>query len=194
MKWLVLGAGAVCAALCIIAAVKAYRNAVTVSTDCIDGGVRLYQSGEDAPKTVTSTEITEFYCEFSLYADAEPGALGNGRYRCHAVLQDGIVKCSIRWHDRMGVGEERAFDADIAFMEQLHEIVSRYDLAKHNGYSYRVSGLPDMYGAELQVVYASGESIYAINNQDVFLEYEALNDLFVLFSAWKKETVSNTEG
>ena len=179
MKRIIFGVGAVCAAVGLLAAVKHHRNRNTRPQDCVDGGVRHYQSGEDAPKVITSTEITEFRCEFSLYANAEPGALGNGKYFCSAVLEGDSVLCSIRWHDR-------TFTADRSFMEQLQALVSAHNLSQHNGYSYSVSGLPDMYGAMLDVRYASGESIYAYNNQDVFLAYEALEDLFVLFSSWDK--------
>ena len=184
MKRILFGVGAVCAAIGLLAAVKHHRNRNTRPQDCVDGGVRHYQSGEDAPKVITSTEITEFRCEFSLYADAEPGALGNGKYFCSAVSDGDGVLCSFRRRNRTGQEDERTFTADRSFMEQLQALISAHNLSQHNGYSYSVSGLPDMYGAMLDVRYASGESIYAYNNQDVFLAYEALEDLFVLFSSW----------
>ena len=44
-----------------------------------------------------------------------------------------------------------------------------------------MAGLPDEYGARLDVRYASRESIYANDNQDNFLPLEAMNELLNLF-------------
>lgn len=66
-------------------------------------------------------------------------------------------------------------------MSKLQEIVSKYDLAKHNGYTHHVSGLPDMYGDYIDIKYASGESIYASDNQSGFLAQEAAMELINLF-------------
>ena len=37
------------------------------NTDHIDGGVKTYNSGEDSPKVIESTEIISFDLEVSLY-------------------------------------------------------------------------------------------------------------------------------
>jgi len=39
-----------------------------------------------------------------------------------------------------------------------------------------------MYGAKLDIQYASGESIYAYDNQDCFIPLEAMQELVELFS------------
>ncbi|MBE6870840.1 MAG: hypothetical protein E7491_02720 [Ruminococcaceae bacterium] len=185
MKWLILGIGIVCAAASAVAlAVKKRRKGA--ETDDVDGGVRHYNSGDDAPKEIKSTEITEFNCTFSLFADAEEGELECGLYKCKAVLNGGAVDCNIRWRDRTGKGDDLSFEADAAFMENLQQIACEYNLAKHNGYSYSVSGLPDMYGALLDIRYASGESIYAYNNQSNFLPRAMLKKLFDLFTSLNK--------
>ena len=57
-----------------------------------------------------------------------------------------------------------------------------YEFAQHNGYSHKISGLPDMYGATLDIKYASGESIYAYDNQDCFIPFEAMKELVELFN------------
>ena len=44
-----------------------------------------------------------------------------------------------------------------------------------------MAGIPNEYGAQLKVQYASGESIYANDNQDNFLTLEAMNELLKLF-------------
>ena len=102
-------------------------------------------------------------------------------YKMSAALEDGTVKAKIDWHDRSGNGDKAEFEADVSFMSKLQEIVSKYDLAKHNGYTYHVSGLPDMYGDHIDIKYASGESIYASDNQSGFLKAEAAMELINLF-------------
>jgi len=195
MKWLFLGIGAAAAIVGITAAlkaaVKAYRG--NIHEECVDGGVRHYTSGEDAPKVINSAEITEFRCEFSLFAHAEPDELGNGLYDLTAALRDDTVMCVIKIRKRTNGGGERNFVADISFMEKLQEIISAYDFAKHNGYSYSISGLPDMYGCVLDVRYASGEYIHAYDNQNVFLPHEALKALYKLFDDHSKNNNTNME-
>ena len=98
------------------------------------------------------------------------------------LAEDGTVKAKIDWHDRSGNGDKAEFEADVSFMFKLQEIVSKYDLAKHNGYTHHVSGLPDMFGEQIDIKYASGESIYAHDNQDGFLPMDAMVELIELFS------------
>ena len=71
-------------------------------------------------------------------------------------------------------------------MARLQEIVSAYDFAQYNGYYHSVSGLPDMYGETLDVVYASGERLHVYDNQSGFLPYEAIIELVMLFGAATK--------
>ena len=66
-------------------------------------------------------------------------------------------------------------------MTNLQEIVSKYNFAQYNGYISKVSGLPDMYGAKIDIKYASGESIYAHDNQDWFIPFEAIEELVRIF-------------
>ena len=159
------------------------------NTDDIDGGVKTYNSGEDSPKVIESTEIVSFKCEFSLIAAAleEENELSGRIYKLSAVLEDATVKSKIKWRNRAGAGEEHDFTADASFMESLQEIVSKYNFVQYNGYISKVSGLPDMYGAKLDIKYASGESIYAYNNQDCFISLDAMNELVELFSSYTME-------
>ena len=154
------------------------------NTDHIDGGVKTYNSGEDSPKVVASTEIIRFEFEASLYnivVEGESELIGRN-YKLSAVLEEGAVKSKIKWHDRAGAGEEYDFTADASFMTSLQEIVSKHNFAQYNGYISKVSGLPDMYGAKIDIAYASGESIYANNNQDCFIPFEAIEELIELFN------------
>ena len=158
-------------------------------TDDIDGGVKTYNSGEASPKVVESTEIVSFKCEFSLLAAVlEEESELNGRiYTLDAELDDGTVKCKIDWYGRESSSVPREFTADASFMTSLQEIVSKYDFAQHNGYESVVSGLPHMYGAKLDIKYASGESIYAYDNQDCFISIDAIKELVEIFNITEKE-------
>ena len=159
------------------------------NTDDIDGGVKTYNSGEDSPKVTESTEIVSFECEFSLIAavSEEENELSGRIYKMSAVLEDATVKSKIKWRNRAGAGEEHDFTADASFMASLQEIVSKYNFVQYNGYISKVSGLPDMYGAKLDIKYASGESIYAHDNQDCFISLDAMNELVELFSSYTIE-------
>jgi len=151
-------------------------------TDAIDGGVQ-HDTSYDAPKVIKSTEITDFSCTFSaLTMLKEDTPLAGNKYSLKAKLENGVVEGSYRAQNRAD-GKSIAFHADTAFMDALQAIVTAHDLAQHNGHSYRVSGLPDNFGAVLSIDYASGENIYASNNQTCFLSHAAMEDLEALFRA-----------
>lgn len=154
-------------------------------TDCIDGGVKKYNSGKDAPKSIVSTEIVSFNCEFSLITVIldEESELDGRFYSLSAVLENGNVRCKIQWYKRIGGSEEKEFTKDVSFMTNLQKIISSYNLAQYNGYISKVSGLPDMYGVSLNVKYTSGESIYTYNNQDCFIPIDALKSFVELFDS-----------
>ena len=153
------------------------------NTDHIDGGVKTYNRGEDSPKVIESTEIISFEFEVSLYNIVleEENELVGRNYKLSAVLEDGAVKSKFKWRDRAGGGEEYDFSADASFVTSLQKIISKYNFAKYNGYVSKVSGLPDMNGAKIDIAYASGENIYAHNNQDCFVPFEAVKELIELF-------------
>ena len=156
------------------------------NTDDIDGGVVTRNSGDDSPKVIESTEIISYDSEFSFISSFfdEESELAGKVYKLSAVMEDDTVKVKFDWHDRAGNGDKYEFQTDSSFMTKLQKIVSKYDLAKHNGYTHHVSGLPDMYGEQIDIKYASGESIYAHDNQDGFLQMEAMVELIELFSSF----------
>ena len=158
-------------------------------TDDIDGGVKTYNSGENSPKVVESIDIVSFKCEFSLLAAVlEEESELNGRiYTLEAQLDDENVKCKIDCYGRESSSIPKEFTADASFMTSLQKIVSKYDFAQHNGYESVVSGLPHMYGAKVDIKYSSGESIYAYDNQDCFLPFDAMKELITLFNITEKE-------
>ena len=146
-------------------------------TDDIDGGVQ-HSVDTGAPKTIYSTKIISFHCEFSttdLMMDSSPIA---GRYHTlHA-------ECSGANYEARGGGtvyDEREFTPDEAFFDALQQIVAKYDFAQYNGQYYTVSGLPPDHGAKLEILYDSEESIHSSNNQSCFIPLEAMEELVNLF-------------
>ncbi len=145
--------------------------------DPIDGGA-TDNSDTNAPKSIESTQIISFDCRFSTMDVAEPGKLGNHIYFLQAKPENGGVKGMYQVQD---TGEEHSFRASQNFLGEVQTLVAIYELAQHNGHNYIVAGLPNEYGAQLNVQYASCESIYAYDNQDNFLTPEAMNELLKLF-------------
>ena len=146
-----------------------------------DGGVRN-DSSYDAPKVIESNLIIAFQCEFSALALSEDDTYLSGKnYQLEARLKDGAVKGRYHSYGRYDEGEDAIFAADHSFMHKVQEIVAKYDFAQYNGTSITVSGLPEMYGVSLQIVYASGERIDAGNNQECFLPVAAIEELEMLF-------------
>lgn len=146
-------------------------------TDEVDGGVQHCED-TDAPKTVVSTEIVSFSCEFSAYCLSIDGSPVAGRYHTLYAGQG-----AGRYEARGGgtVYEQFAFTPDATFFAALQQLVAKYDLAQYNGKFYTVSGLPPDYGAKLDIRYSSGESIRSSNNQSCFLPAEAMEAFAALF-------------
>lgn len=143
----------------------------------IDGGA-TDNSDLNAPKGIESTQIISFDCRFSTMDIVEPGKVGNHIYLLHAKLENGAVQGMYQVID---TGETHSFRVSQKFLGEVQMLVAFYSLAQYNGHDYTVAGLPDEYGAQLDVRYASRESIYAYDNQDNFLPLEAMNELINLF-------------
>ena len=145
-----------------------------------DGGVQK-RIDKNAPKSIVSENIITFECVFSTVALADEIPMEYGVYTLSARLRDGAVRGEYKMRTRHGAGEQFLFRKSHSFMRKLQHVVKTYDFAKYNGIEYSVSGLPDMYGARMHVVYASGESIYASDNQNNFLPVEAMQCLLEVF-------------
>ena len=143
----------------------------------IDGGA-TDNSDTNAPKSIESTQIISFDCRFSTMDIDKPGKLGNHIYQLHAKLENGAVQGMYLVRD---TGETHSFRVSQKFLGEVQNLVAIYSLAQYNGHDYTVAGLPDEYGAQLDVRYAFCESIYASDNQDNFLPLEAMKELLDLF-------------
>lgn len=146
-----------------------------------DGGVRQF-TDTNAPTVIHSNQITYFHCKFSTRDIPLPDSPIAGYVITLHAAADGGSFCLRRGSE---ADREEAIVPDAAFWEALQEIVSRYALARHNGQHYKVSGLPPDFGIDLEIRYASGESIRASNNQDCFLPQKAMEELVALFQTKK---------
>lgn len=186
MKWLFIGLVAVFAAAIVGGGIAALcRRRPNIETDDIDGGV-VKRYWADVPKVIKSTEIVTFHFEISLFAACKTDGLGHRVYTLDAALKAGEVLVKYDWYDRQGGRDKGEYKADADFMTRLQEIVAAHNFAQHNGYYHTVSGLPDMYGESLDIIYASGERIYVHDNQSCFLPHEAEKALIMLFGAATK--------
>ena len=149
----------------------------TYDTDDIDGGVQHFED-TGAPKTIYSTKIISFHCEFSTTDLMMDSSTIAGRYHTLHAERSGA-----NYEARGGgtVYDEREFKPDEAFFDALQKIVAKYDFAQYNGQYYTVSGLPPDHGAKLNIQYVSGESIQCSNNQSCFIPLEAMEELVSLF-------------
>lgn len=147
------------------------------NTDVIDGGVHHFED-EHAPKTIQSTEITYFYCKFSSMDRSMEETSVAGQIFTLTATKDSYT-CELRNRDNETTVETFATGAD--FLVQLQDIVSRYEMAQENGLHHTVSGLPPDFGIDLEVQYASGETIRTSNNQHCFLSNAAMEELVALF-------------
>lgn len=175
IPYIIIGAAAIFGVSAVL-----WRRKRDTETEVLDGEV-VDRTDHHAPKTVKSSLIVSFSCEISTLADCEKDSLSGRVYRFEAVLRDGAVKGRYQSRDRIGDSEDVHLARSVRFMRQLLDVISRYDLAQYNGLSHKVSGLPDEYGSTLDVVFASGERIYASDNQDPFIPREALGELVALF-------------
>jgi len=182
VKRIFYGIAAISAAIAVIGIKKLFCSRGHSDTDCIDGGVVTRSSGDGSPKTVISQDIESFKLTVSTVTFQDESSPICGRvYRLCAELTDGKCKVTGDWRDRYGKSDKTERLCEGAFMRKLCDLITKHDLARHNGYYHHVSGLPDMYGAELDVRYASGEYITAADNQGCFMSLDAVEDFCDLF-------------
>lgn len=160
---------------------KEIKDPDSVPEEIIDGYLQD-NSNENAAKTVESCEITGFSLVFSTLSWADEEYFKEGIYRIEVKKNYDKVSGKYEFTPAYGDGQAVVFDTDESFLIQLDETVKKHDLAGYNGKSIFVSGLPDMYGEELCVEYASGESIYASDNQDGFIPRDAICEIEKLFA------------
>lgn len=156
----------------------------------IDGGTRI-RHDTDAPKVIESRELTRFFCRFSALSLMEEDAqLLRGVYDFSAAKGEDGVSCTVSCSNPAVLGGERKEMRSEAFLAELEMLLRKYNVAQYNGSYYKVSGLPDFYGATVDAAYASGETLYCYNNQDPFLPVDFVQELCRLFGITAEGTES----
>ena len=155
----------------------------------IDGGTRI-RHDTDAPKVIESRELTRFSCRFSaLSLMEEDTQLLRGVYDFSASRGEDGVSCTVDCNNPKVLGGERREVRTEEFLAELEQLVREHNVAQYNGSYYKVSGLPDFYGAWVDAEYASGETLYCYNNQDPFLPAEMIRELCRLFGIAPKNEI-----
>ncbi len=147
----------------------------------IDGGV-TERVDTKAPKHINSKTIIMFSAEMSTVADVEDEYCGYV-YNLNAVLENGTVKGNYKSRDRFGYAFEQSFSESAEFMNSLYLIVNEYEFSRYNGRNSFVAGLPDNYGFSVDISFASGERIYASDNQSNLIPRDAVIKLVDLFES-----------
>ncbi|MDD4797204.1 MAG: hypothetical protein PHO66_05505 [Eubacteriales bacterium] len=143
-----------------------------INPEDLPGG-RRDRTNPDAPKTIVSKDLLSFVYE---------GAL-SGYDGCHFSLarhDDGAL-CT-GWGQRDGVVFNLEFMAALSSLDALQAVIDEYGLANVNGINIQVNGLPPYLGDFLVARYASGEEIFATNNQSPLIRQDARLALFRFFS------------
>ncbi len=139
-----------------------------------------------APKTILSEEMT-FFTAFSAlpYSRYE----GIGRPPLHFVAayaapaSDGTL-LYLETYDSMnrrGRGSAWAYVKDDPF-PALEQLTREEDLAKNNGFHSKTHGLPENFGGEILIRYASGEKISVSDNQTPILSRRAGERIAAFFA------------
>ena len=115
---------------------------------CEDGGTRI-RHDTDAPKEICSRELIRFSCRFSAYSlQREESGLWQGVYSFSASKGEGVVACTAKCNNPLALPEgERNFTGGEDVLIALEELLREHGVVRYNGSYYKVSGLPDFYGA-----------------------------------------------
>ena len=150
----------------------------------MDGGTRIRRD-VDAPLEIISRELVKFECTYSALSLIDDDTLLRGVYTFSASVQGNgcTVSYGVSTHSGSSVCEPRPAQ----LLCDIEELIRRYNVSQHNGRYYKVSGLPDFFGASVEAEFASGEYISCYNNQDPFLPAEMIRELWLLFSECERK-------
>ena len=74
-----------------------------------------------------------------------------------------------------------------SFLNELQNIIDKYNISKDNGYENLVAGLPSGLGDNISTIYDTKEKIWKYSNQSFTVEEDARNALYNLFLKDAKE-------
>ena len=148
----------------------------------VDGGTRIAHDA-DAPKEIVSRTLVRFSCRFSSVSlIEEETSLQCGLYHFCAERNEDGKDCSVSCERVFSVCDQRLQAVrPISFMDEIEALLRTHNVARFNGKYYFVSGLPSFFGASVDAVFESGETVCCSNNQDPFLPSSLIKELCCLF-------------
>lgn len=152
-----------------------------IPEDVLEDGYMKDNSSTTVPKSVESEKIREFSLVFSTLSWTDEQYFKEGIYRLEAKKTNERVYVKYEFNPYYGDREIYQADTDADFLISLDKLIKEYRLAQFNGKNIFVSGLPDMYGEQVEILYESGETVYASDNQDGFIGRDALLQIEKLF-------------
>lgn len=161
-----------------------HRKRVTDATP--NGGVVKHYV-TDAPKTVKSKELRQFYCRFyARHLPSNEHQKNPCTYSLSAEYRNGEVVCTVTVNSGCDPESKREFIKTPEFMTELEALIRECDIAQYNGYYHSVSGLPRFFGSVLDAHFESGEEIHFYNNQSSLLSLSVREALYRIFDADKQ--------
>lgn len=148
-------------------------------------GGRKDRTDSDAPKVIDSKELVSF--------KYEGGMLGYQVCHFSLVRKENGALCSGWGWEHWGDPNDFEFEfmAELSTLDALQAVIDEHDLARYNGISITVNGLPPYGGERLFVNYASGENISAYDNNFHFMYEDARLSLFKFFHALAEDAGYN---
>lgn len=153
----------------------------------IEGGRRSY-TNPDAPKVIESKEIISFEYGF----DSEDLVYLDNVFPydyCYFSLEnqdDGVLYKATLSRDFQGLTEVELVVSH-STLEDLQNLLEEEDVARYNGIDEFVNGLPNNFGGDLLVKYASGEYISASDNSQQLLGSQTNQAIYGFFRKLAKE-------
>lgn len=142
---------------------------------------------EGYPYKIESDELVKFSFQnrdFSVSCELKDDGLHMGATGGNSSRRDG-TKFSLSYTT-----------SDVSVLAKLNKIIKDFDMAKRNGYSCTVDGLPGGCGDSIKAEYTSGEKLYLYSNQSPTVHFDAVKQIYDAFheDALKNGLDFNTAG
>ncbi len=134
---------------------------------------------EGYPYTIESDELVSFTFSdrnISAFCEIENGKLIVTSNGGNTSRRDG-TRFSLKY-----------YTDNMFLLSKLNKIIKDYNLAKRNGYSCTVDGLPGGCGDSIRAEYASGEKLYMYSNQSCTVHFEAAK---LIYDAFHEDALKN---
>lgn len=141
----------------------------------IDGGV-TNKTDRNAPKTIESKDISDFYATFCLY-----GEWSKGNKTCFYTFEVKPDESGVLTASESTVGISAPADDEL--LQNLQQIIDEQELVKENGTYEVTAGLPpEFWPCTLTVNYKSGENLTFTYDNDP--EAAWAREMYLAFANW----------